>query len=107
MLNLNSGSTTSTSSRIDSDRDVLPFPSGGVFGPGRDQTAETPPSNQTTPDGTLNLTRSIESELDNLQRGLDQLTIQIEEDEARDALASIPFRRYQRGDDSNPPPPAA
>ncbi|MFI4854151.1 MAG: hypothetical protein ACIAQF_04115 [Phycisphaerales bacterium JB065] len=106
MLNLNSGSTSSTS-RIESDRDVLPFPSGGVFGPGRDQTSENTVREKTTPDGSLNLTRSIESELDNLQQGLDQLTVEIEEEEARDALASIPFRRYQQGDDSNSPPPAA
>ncbi len=55
----------------------------------------------------MNLARSIERDLDNLQQGLDRLTVQIKDDEARDVLASIPFRRIQHETTPDSPPPAA
>ena len=105
MTNLNTGSPTS-SSRIDSDRDVLPFPVGGVFGPGPSPSA-TKVSRAASSHDAMNLARSIESELDNLQQGLNRLTVQIKDDESRDALASIPFRRFQTSTTPDSPPPAA
>jgi hypothetical protein len=106
MLNLNTGITTS-SSRVESDRDVLPFPTGGVFGPGRVTASPNKTDRKSSSDDVMNLARSIESELDNLQQGLNRLTVEIEEDEARDALASIPFRRFQNTSAPDSPPPAA
>lgn len=104
MLNLNAGSKSQTS-RIESDREVLPFPAGGVFGPARPGPA--PSKSDSRVDSTMRLTQSIEAELDSLQQQLDGLTVELDADEARDLLAAIPFRRFQNTDDPSPPPSAA
>jgi hypothetical protein len=105
MLNLNRESTTS-GSRFDSDRDVLPFPAGGVFGPKGKTTPNETRSGRKT-ESSMNLADSISADLNALQAGLDRLTIEIHEDEARDALAAIPFKRFQSSDPSGPSSPAA
>lgn len=105
MLNLNRGSTTS-GSRFDSDRDVLPFPDGGVHGPKRDATSNNPRS-ASGAGSSMNLADSISADLDALQAGLDRLTIELDTDEARDALSAIPFERFQAPDPSGPTSPAA
>ncbi len=100
MLNLNAGHR-SAGTRIDSDRDVLPFPTGGVYGPAPE------PSPSTKTKSALDVARSIEAELDQLKHGLDRLSEQIDEDESSDLLAAIPFHRFQRLSDSGPHSPAA
>lgn len=105
MLNLNRESTTS-GSRFDSDRDVLPFPAGGVHGPKRDATTNIPRS-ASGAGSSMNLADSINADLDALQAGLDRLTIELDKDEARDALSAIPFERFQAPDPSGPTSPAA
>lgn len=102
MLNLNAGHR-SAGTRIDSDRDVLPFPTGGVFGP----APEPRPNTSTNAKSALDVARSIEAELDQLKHGLDRLSQQIDEDESSDLLAAIPFHRFQRPSDSGPHNPAA
>jgi len=100
MLNLNAGQITA-GTRIDSDRDVLPFPAGGVYG----LSPEARPAESAK--SALDVARSIEAELDQLRHGLDRLSEQIEEDESHDLLAAIPFRRFQITADSGPHNPAA
>ena len=100
MLNLNTESTT-PDSRFDRDRDVLPFPSGGVFGP------ESGARQADDADTSMNLADSINADLDALQAGLDRLTVELEEDEAHDVLAAIPFERFRGSGPSGPPSPAA
>ncbi|MCR9217872.1 MAG: hypothetical protein NXI14_11825 [bacterium] len=55
----------------------------------------------------MNLADSISADLDALQAGLDRLTIELDEDEARDALSAIPIERFQTPDPSGPTSPAA
>ncbi len=106
MLNLNRESTTS-GSRFDSDRDVLPFPAGGVFGPKGEDASKKDKRTGRKAGSSMNLADSISADLNALQAGLDRLTIEIHEDEARDALAAIPFKRFQSSDPSGPSSPAA
>lgn len=98
--------TVSQVTRIDSDRDVLPFPAGGVFGAPRNIAADAhrqPRRNS----GSFNLAASIERNLDDLQRGIDRLTVELDEDERRDVLAAIPFRLTVDRNDPGPSAPAA
>jgi len=66
------------------EREVLPFPLGGVFGIARENAAAA-----TLPDRTLDDARRLELTLDHIQRKLNDLAQQIEED---DILSSYPFR---------------
>jgi len=100
MLNINTG-TTITGSRIDSDRDVLPFPTGGVHGPSSRSIAT---EQATTP---IEFARSIEAELDALKHGLDDLAEQFDDDESQDVLAAIPLHRFFSGPSRGPHNPAA
>lgn len=105
MLYLNRESTTS-GSRFDSDRDVLPFPAGGVFGP-KPGAGSTDERGAEQSESSMNLADSINANLDALQAGLDRLTVELEQDEAHDVLAAIPFKRFQKSDPSGPTSPAA
>lgn len=100
MLNINTGIAI-TGSRIDSDRDVLPFPTGGVHGP----ASRTVATEQAT--SAIEFARSVEAELDALKHGLDQLAEQIDEDESQDVLASIPLHKFFSGPSRGPHNPAA
>ncbi|MFU8828126.1 MAG: hypothetical protein ACNA8P_01700 [Phycisphaerales bacterium] len=100
MLQINTGTNTK-GSRIDSDRDVLPFPTGGVFGP------RSKPAKKSDATTGLDLARSIEQDLDALQAGLHRLTVDINEDESRDVFAAIPFRRFSGSGETGPSSPAA
>ncbi|MEO1129764.1 MAG: hypothetical protein AAFX05_08685 [Planctomycetota bacterium] len=88
--------TIGAARQFQSDREVLPFPAGGVFGPTEDTTTA---SND-------DLTASIESTIEQMQQSLDELDNALGEEldrELQDVLGSINTERSQ----SDWPPAAA
>lgn len=69
------------------EREVLPFPLGGVFGIARENAAAA-----TLPDRTLDDARRLELTLDHIQRKLNDLAQQIEEDDTLSSPFPFPLR---------------
>lgn len=59
------------SKHFESDRDVLDFPQGGVFGSAEDHTDKAI-------DGALSLARQLEVQLDTMQAQLDELAHEVD-----------------------------
>lgn len=79
--------------RIDSDRDALPFPEGGVRGSTHPETAD--------------ITSHVISQLDRVQQGFDRLVRQLDDNSEADLrdTRGVIGRIYAKG--SVPPPAAA
>ncbi len=91
MLRISPRPMRSMSVRIDSDRDALPFPDGGVRGPAQSDTTD--------------ITTEVISQLDRIQKGFDRLVRDLDENAEADlqATRSVIGRIYNAAQGSFPP----